>query len=100
MQLNLIGKKAWPIDNSNQYNIQNGERSNLAGNAYGDEPQMVTIVSEPYMVKYEFMGKEYEDEFVTILFNGNLYICHNCFHFSLEDAMDSHESFINSTERY
>lgn len=94
----LIGKQAWPIDNSRQYNVITGEHSSLAGTRF-DEPKMVTIISEPYKLKYLFMDKEHENEFVTVMCDNKVFVCLNSFYFSFESAMDAHESFINSCDR-
>jgi len=80
-QLNtkLIGTKAYPVDNSYQVNLKTKEQSLLAED-YHTPASLVTIVSEPYILSVKlFSGLNSEHEFVTVLFENELYICLNDF---------------------
>lgn len=91
-----IGKKVVPIDNSDQFNLITGKPTSLAGDAFQNLPQLVTIISEPYEMTLECFGKLYTGTFVTVLHNGEPHICRDCFYDSLPVAMDAHKEFMRS----
>lgn len=80
LKKNLIGKLAYPVDNSEQYNLVTGQKTYLAG--FIDEyPKQVLIVSEPYQIHVDTLwGSDAgEWEFVTVLYKGEPHICLNHF---------------------
>lgn len=91
----IIGKEMWPIDNSNQCNILSGKPSALAGDFYGAKPKRVKIVSGPYKLTYfNSAAQEETSEFVTVLCEGELYVCSNKFNETEKEAMDRYEKFL------
>lgn len=81
LKTSLIGKWMYPLDNGYQYNLLTGEMSFLRGVA-PDFTKKVLIVSEPYKLKVMssiIKGKWEESEFVTVLYEGEPYICTNYF---------------------
>jgi len=70
-----IGDKAYPIDNSYCFNITKGTidlKALLAGTAW-TEPKLVQIVSNPYIMEGEFLGRLKDYEFITVYFEGDCY---------------------------
>lgn len=73
-----IGKKMYPLDNSFTTCISGNGLWSLAGTNSVDA-KLVTIISEPYKIKHEIFGEERESEFVTVSYDGCIYIVMNRF---------------------
>lgn len=74
-----IGTKAYPRDNSYNYNILTKKEGLLAGTYFTPSVE-VTIISEPYKLQVKgISGNELFHEFVTVMYEGEAWVYLNSF---------------------